>query len=305
MPANPGRAVAGAAVGTARDNARSTVSPGKVSARDRSLARTTDGAGVGVELSDWLALGGVLVGLAGVAVAIWAVQGQRRPKQLDYFVVSSAGLLRPEAQRMREPLSIDYDGVPMRTPWLATIRVVNTGKQAVEAADYVDPIRVTYERNPPFDGYVAATSRDGLWPEGQSIWPADPAAPTDSSEPLGTHEIHPPLLNPGEWLEVQLLSDGDPGGLTVQAAFPDQSRPMQSAQIRGPQLRRQRLQRVFLSMLFGGAVGILVSTVLRGGPLGAFEVLVLITVIGGALVLLAFATLADEKNWRTGSPIYE
>lgn len=174
---------------------------------------------------NWAPVGALALSLFGIAVSLGIAWWQRRPKQLDYAVVSSAGL-QPDAERMRTPLKIDYNGVCVRSPWLATIRIGNTGRRAILAGDFVEPIRVRYERNAPFDGYVTAASRDGLWPEGSSIWPADPESPVGN--PDGVVEIQPVLMNPGEWFELQLLSDGSPGRIALTAVFPDQARPMRS-----------------------------------------------------------------------------
>lgn len=174
-------------------------------------------------LKDWLTDGqflvGAVLGLLGVLVGAWGVLRARQPKVLDYKVVNRVALLSPHARSWRGKLELSHDKVPLVEPYLVTLRIQNSGKKAVRAADYVEPIRVLYESNPPFDGFISGQSRKGMYAD-------DGIFDMSGKYDLPRVEMKPVLLNRGEWYEIQLFSDGDPGEVKVTSVFADQDRPM-------------------------------------------------------------------------------
>ena len=178
----------------------------------------------------WL---GLSVGLLGVVITLLVYLWQRRPKRLDYRVVNNLAVLTEHATPMRRKLKMDYEGVQMSDPHIVTIRIQNTGKVAVVADDYVQPIRMRYEnvRASPLDGSIAAESTPGIC---ESLFDTD--GEEESFEPV----MVPELMNPGDWFEAQFVSDGDPGEIHVSCRFKDQSRPMKDMRITD-EMRRQML----------------------------------------------------------------
>ena len=157
---------------------------------------------------------GAVIGLLGVVAALWIAFWQSKPKRLDYEIRNNVPILSSHASALRGRMSVLFEGKHVDEPRLVTVRIKNTGKQAVTVDDYVDMIRVKFEKNPPFDGFIADESIPGIC--------------TDVFDDLiaKVPAMRPPLLNPGDWFDVQLISDGPPGEIEVTSRFKEQSRPM-------------------------------------------------------------------------------
>lgn len=165
----------------------------------------------------WDFLVGTVIGIAGV----WVALAQRNPKTLDYSVLSNVPILRDRTERINSELEINYRDTQLKDPRLVIVRIANTGRRAVEQNDYVEPITVQYEHNPP----LGFTEAEGSSP---NIVGDDIGLVTASDSAFVSRvEVRPKLLNPRDWFDLQLLSDGDPGKIGVHARFSDQRRAMQ------------------------------------------------------------------------------
>ena len=168
---------------------------------------------------NWQFVVGTGIGIiVGVGIALW----QRQPKRLDYDIINNVPILSSQTGHISERLQVEYDGMIVEEPRIVTIRIENTGKRAVEPDEYEIPITITYQRNHPFDGFISNVSSQGI--SAEIDLPVDDEL--ESEDPSGIIIIKPGLLNRGEWLDVQLISDGNPGTVKVFARFTDQSRPM-------------------------------------------------------------------------------
>lgn len=111
----------------------------------------------------------------------------------------------------------------LQRPRIVKIHIRNTGKKPIEDSDFKEPIKVIASedgsRQLPgliVDLRVTRTSHPGIHP------PTYVSVGTED-----TRSFTPALLNPGDWLEVQVIADktGDPP-LTVTSWIKGQSRPM-------------------------------------------------------------------------------
>jgi hypothetical protein len=200
--------------------------------------------------SDWWSDNGGLVigstiGIIGIIVALLVFWWQRKPKTLDYTIVSTGALLSPRAREGRSPdLDVFYDGRPVEDPHIVSLRVKNTGKVAVVQNDYVQTLEIRTEATRILDCSPLAGSEQfmGLVTLG-------------GVQPAMYVGLSPALLNPREQFDVQLILDGPPGEVTVSCRFKDQSRPMQRRDFAKREIAAQWVQ--LASSLLGGTVAIL------------------------------------------------
>ena len=189
----------------------------------------------------WEFVVGAVLGAGGLAIGAASWYFQRQPKRLDYEFLSRVTILHERADVLRGKLKMDYDGVPIKDPRIVTIRISNTGKRGISQDDFKNgrPITITYETNPPFDGHIVATSRGLPIDAVEEIFPpiSDPLA--DDYDP--SPQILPRLISAGEWFDVQYLSDGPPGTISVACRFLDQSRSMQARRTAGGYLLQSSL----------------------------------------------------------------
>jgi hypothetical protein len=190
----------------------------------------------------WDSALGIAVGVLGVAVGILVPIWQRKPKTLDYEVRTKLPLLSPHAKsaspRLSLPLQLHYGDELIKDPFLLALRIENTGKVAIVESDYVAPILVICEDQVPFDGFVSDSCPGGL----------DLATLQDSPD-TSLLRLKPKLLNAGDWFELQLLCDGDPGRVVVTARFSDQTRPVRDSVDYGRR-RSSRLRLVRYAVAF-------------------------------------------------------
>jgi hypothetical protein len=195
-------------------------------------------------------------GVLALAVALWIAFWQNKPKRLDYEIRNNVPILSSHASSLGGRLSILFEGKGVTEPRLVTVRIKNTGKLAVTADEYVDPIRVDYERNPPFDGFVAQESTPGILTDVfDGALPKRPA-------------MVPELLNPGDWFDVQLLSDGEPGTISVSSRFKNQSRKMRV--ISDGIGTRQMIALAAASALWAFMLAWVIPTLTRGWGISAY-----------------------------------
>lgn len=176
--------------------------------------------------TNWQFLASVVIT---VVIAFGIYYLQRQPKTLDYEVRTKVPLLSPAAAAatsgLSQPIKLLHGDAVVSEPYLITLRIRNTGKRAVERADYVEPIVIRGAHRQPFDGFLSAARPKGL--------KVTDGCPLFESDTLELRPIAPPLLNKGDWFDLQLLFNGNPGLVRATSRFKDQSRPMrdQSRQV--------------------------------------------------------------------------
>lgn len=168
--------------------------------------------------ADWLT--GTVVGAIGIAVALLIYFWQRKPKTLDYSVVSNVPLVS-HAAGMVGNLEVVYNRQSVKDPRLLVVRIKNTGKVAIVGEDYVEGPSIHFgspvEVIDAFQVGGSSPNMVQLIAVGHGHGPVEP-------------EVG--LLNSGEYFDLQMLLDGDPGDVTASARFKDQNRPMQARDVR-------------------------------------------------------------------------
>jgi hypothetical protein len=174
-------------------------------------------------VSEWWAIHGeqlvwAVVGIAaGLAISGAFYYLQRRKKTLDWMSVTNAPLLNTRA-KLADGLSIYWMNRPVSRPSIMIIRIKNTGREAIRAEDFAQPISMAFDKVQVLVAIVSETS--------PNLGDISPIHEVGDSGIIDRITIEPRLLNPGEWFDIQLLFDGKAGYPSVSTRFADQSRSM-------------------------------------------------------------------------------
>jgi hypothetical protein len=147
--------------------------------------------------------GWLQVGLAAVAiiVAVALFLADRRKKSLSYAVLSNRAIVTTPTNFDLEVL---HRGDRVANPWLLVLRIANGGASPVELSDYEQPIRIRVDGARILSGEIAFTRPDGF-------------RPCISNQSADALTLDPSLINSGDLLEIQMLLDGRPEHLRVEA----------------------------------------------------------------------------------------
>jgi hypothetical protein len=174
--------------------------------------------------------------LAGAVISVVAsyvfYRMQKQPKTLDYALKSNeiipsgtikgTGLLVTVWWSTSEGLDPNVHSLSassarqLEQPAVYEYRIQNTGKRAVEKGEFAKPVTVTVP-----DGEIQYVSvMDMSSPDiiGKGI--CDP-----HGEPK-SRGFRPDLLNPAEWIDIQVVTDNSTQEPTLSARIRDETRPM-------------------------------------------------------------------------------
>jgi hypothetical protein len=107
----------------------------------------------------------------------------------------------------RSRLEVLYDGKPVNDPNIIVVRLGNTGKRAILAADFPDPIRLDFG-----SARVLIIQRmERSHPRIRATYQKDPR---DASIVM----LKPQLLNRREWFDLKFVTDGALKSLRLTSA---------------------------------------------------------------------------------------
>lgn len=154
------------------------------------------------DVATWI---GAVAGAAALVFTVLSYLKRRGRTRLEYVVTMSRRIL-PE--RVAEDLEVRHHEVVIPEPALSVVRMVNTGDRAIRAEDFETDLTVTFEATRELmSASWSATRPDDLRP---------------SIQIKGTRVlIAPKLINPGDMLELQVLSAGPPSGMSVTGRVAD------------------------------------------------------------------------------------
>lgn len=194
------------------------------------------------EFLDWLgAQWGSLVGVVGVVTGFLFYWWSRRPKKFGWQIMNQTPILSTGSGHL--PLKVVFDGQDVSSPYITQVRLGNTGKIELKADDFDGPVRIS------FNNSVILQVRNS----GRSSEAINPAL----SKPASSKSISftPTLLNQGEWIEYQLIMDGELETPEIYARVAGHG----SASVDSLAQRTKRLEAAGLGMFFGGMVLVLVG----------------------------------------------
>ena len=152
---------------------------------------------------EWIGVAGALVTLLTGVFVFVVYRWQKDLRILDYSIVVNQPIISDNLGGVRSSLRISFAETVLEEPRLVTVRIKNVGRKAIQAEDYTTPITINYEKNPPLMATVVSESSEDI-------------VDVISGEAAGFN-TRPDLLNRGDWFDIQLLSDGDPGTVTVKS----------------------------------------------------------------------------------------
>jgi hypothetical protein len=154
------------------------------------------------DIGTWTA---VVVGVAAALIAWLTYRSQRGRKGLEYLVLSTQRLVDP---RVAEDLDVHFDGRPVDDPSLTVLRMVSTGERGIASETFESPLRITLEGA----SKVVHASVSAVRPSDLPV-----VLTTDSNRV----SIEPLLLNPGDFIEILALADGQPTHVALDARIAD------------------------------------------------------------------------------------
>jgi hypothetical protein len=148
------------------------------------------------DLGTWI---GVVVGVAALIFTVLSYLKRRGRSRLEYVVVMRRQLL---PGRVARDLDVTHHGAVVADPALTVVRIVSVGDQAIRPEDFETDLTVTF---------------DAVQELVYASWSA--VRPADLRPELGIEDdrvlIAPKVINPGDMLELQVLSAGQPNGVSV------------------------------------------------------------------------------------------
>lgn len=189
---------------------------------------------------------GSIVGVIGVVTGFLFYWWSRRPKRFGWQVMSQTPILSTSSGHL--PLKVVFDGKNVSSPIISQVKLGNTGKIELKSDDFDGPVKIGFANSDILQIRISGRSTEDI----------NPAVSKDTPKSIS---FTPALLNPGEWIEYQLITDGDLETPTVRARVAGHG---VSAIHDQAQLTTRR-QIVGVATLFGGLLLGLMLTLLASG----------------------------------------
>jgi hypothetical protein len=185
-----------------------------------------------------------VVGVVSLALSVIFFIKQRRPKTLDYAIISEHSIGVGADQQMPSYLDFSwkvpvdphdphsaFEMYTLKSPRITQLLIKNTGKKAIEDRDFRQPIKVSV---PEGCWLVDLSTIEASYEAIIDYGPIDPELPYNPKAPATVQIAHgqpnrafrPALLNAGDWIKMQVLTDGTSEAPIVTSWITDQSRPM-------------------------------------------------------------------------------
>lgn len=141
-----------------------------------------------------------------------------------------------------QQLKLVFGGREVRHPNIIVLRISNAGREEIRADDFTRPITIVFKRS-------KLLTRDVI---NQSSQDMDLTLKVDTSLPDEV-TVNPLLLNAGEWIEIQFVTDGPVEKPPVRARIAGQTKePASMAVVQNRRTRRYLVGAWFLCLITGG-----------------------------------------------------
>jgi hypothetical protein len=194
-----------------------------------------------------LATFGVVLAVIGIAATIWVARRERRPKTLDWEMLANLPIVGRGATSMNgSKLEVVWDKTrPLTQPQLVKLRILNTGRREIEGDEYTEPVSVAVQGE-IIEATVTDTSPANVYPLG-----------TVKLASKREVQLSPKLLNPEDWIDLQLLVDGEKAHPRVKARFAGQNRAMTD----WGKFKRRRFKRRMFTAIILATIPVIFATI--------------------------------------------
>jgi hypothetical protein len=155
---------------------------------------------------------GTVLNVLGLLAGVLFWRLGRRPKTLDWELVDHGSMVKVAAARSVN-LEVRWEGRDVSSPALATVRILNTGKEHIQASDFVQPLSINVSGGELLSADITNVPTEDF---------LDSPLVRNASQV----SIVPKLLNRSESFSVQLFVDGSNPEITVAARVAGLSRPI-------------------------------------------------------------------------------
>lgn len=230
----------------------------------------------------WIGFAGLIVGVLGILTGFLFFWWSRRPKKFGWQLMSKTPILTADAKGL--PLKITYAGQhEVSRPNLVVLRFGNRGKVEIRSDDYDRPVMVTFDRAK----LIGATLIDGLHLD----------VNTALFQEANSVTFIPPMLNKGEWLDLQFVTDGPLEVPKVDARIAGQSGLIDELTRSHKRLAAKMKGGGFVLMV-GSALSIIYSSIINA-PLGTLiEIFgISMLIIGPILTIVGSVWSENNSSW--------
>ena len=222
--------------------------------------------------------------MIGTGITLYLRHRDKESKTLDYRIISDIPIVT--SHNRPELLKITFGTREVSNPFITEVRFKNTGKQVIDAADFLEPVVISRLKAKLLDFNVVDESEKGLVEDISNV--VDPPNPSV--------EVRPKTLNPGDWFTVQLFYDGgDDEDVSVSGRIRGQTRKPEIYR-----LPRRRDLGWYNVMLGAGAavVGFVVAVLVFVGLQADFLLPVAVTVGFVAFIVGVIDMARTWWKWR-------
>jgi hypothetical protein len=143
---------------------------------------------------------------------------QRSPKTLDWQLVADQPIVGAGSEHFGSSLTVEWETTKLEDPRVISLRIFNSGKREVLDSDYQSPISIVVPGTEIVAAYVI-NATVGAYEKGPV-----PVEHNASPRYGDVVELKPGCLNPGDYMTVQLIVDGQAGRANVMTRVAGQSR---------------------------------------------------------------------------------
>lgn len=150
----------------------------------------------GWTVDTWIQVAGLVAAVLAILVTVFFSLRSERVKEVSISLLAKRPLLSVDSTNPRNGLEVRLKGAVVAAPWLVSMRVENTGGLPIEERDIESPLRFFFQGGKPISAEVQTSSDKSI------------SFSTSFSDDSVT--ISHKLLNPGDWIGIDVLFEGEP-----------------------------------------------------------------------------------------------
>jgi len=166
-------------------------------------------------LGGWPAVVGYVLGVLGILATIVAYFRAKVVKTVDYDPILSSSLI--PTLTSAPDVEVRVDGDVVEKPGVCVVRILNSGRTAVDGHEWQGPLRIALDAD-----FRKVSVADRSSPEVA----LSPHWAYESGSKREANITNVGLLNPGEWLDLQFITEEVATKVECRARFTGQTRPM-------------------------------------------------------------------------------